>query len=186
MKERRRQLDPEYNCKDCYFQGTEKAELDNHVALKHRVNSNKEGHIKCRNCNESFVTKTHLMNHRKKEHASNVALCRNKINGNCPFTANLGWWSHAENVDMHIDCYVCGESFESRPNMMMHRKIHHSVIVKKCNLYEAQSCRFDSDSCWFKHEGNIEEDEARNSTKENNESVFQNISKKKEPPIKKQ
>ena len=146
--------------------------------------SKQEEYIKCRICGESCKTKWHLMNHRKKEHISSVALCRNNLSGKCNFTADLCWWNHAEQTDDNIGCFVCGENFDSRSSMMVHRKLQHERFVKMCNQFEEKICRFDAKSCWFKH--GEDETEVNESNEKNIDSDFQLVSKKKEPPIKNQ
>ena len=122
VKARRvRDAQPEFNCEDCYFQGTEKTELQKHINLKHRVNSKADGSIKCRNCGKMFETKHDLMNHRKKDHSSSVAPCKNYLIKNCTFSAELCWWNHSEKEDQTIECFVCGNKFDSKSSMMNHR-----------------------------------------------------------------
>ena len=169
------QVDPQFNCKVCDFQGTKEEELRNHIIIKHTPQSNIDEMIKCRNCGIQFKRKKDLMNHRKREHFNSVAPCRNYRNKNCPFSAELCWWNHAENQEQKIECFICGESFENKSSMMSHRKSEHSSMVKLCNQSKEMNCRFEAKSCWFKHE----EDE--NDT--NTSSVFQSVSRKKEPPI---
>ena len=36
-KEKEKQVDPQFNCKDCYFQGTEKGELDKHITYYYYI-----------------------------------------------------------------------------------------------------------------------------------------------------
>ena len=57
------------------------------------------------------------MNHRKIMHIQTVALCRNKLEGNCNFIADICWWNHEETQNNHvvkIACYICNESFSSK------------------------------------------------------------------------
>ena len=55
----------EFNCKECFFQGTKQIELNKHISLKHNNVGNDENVIKCRTCGEIFSAKWNLMNHRK-------------------------------------------------------------------------------------------------------------------------
>ena len=169
---------PQFNCEECFFQGTQETELHNHIKIKHTLNANIDGFIKCRNCGMQFKTKRDLMNHRKKEHSSSVAPCRNYINKTCSFSAELCWWNHAENKNDNIECFVCGITFEHKSSLMKHRKLKHASIVKSCVQYKEMKCRYDDISCWFKHK---EEEQDVDTS-----SVFQNASKKKEPPIQNQ
>ena len=115
-----RQPEPQYNCMDCYFQGTSKQELTTHINIKHKTE--RVDLLKCRNCGESFTSKPNLMDHRKDKHASTVAPCRNNIRGACQFSSNMCWWSHAEQTpsnDLPIKCYICNETFERKSIMMI-------------------------------------------------------------------
>ena len=108
------QEEVEYNCSDCFFQGTSNGELLKHIDIKHNAHKvpvpNLNGSVKCRNCGEIFETKSNLMVHRKNEHLSTVAYCRNYANKTCPFSNKMCWWSHAENTDNgeeNIKCFIC-------------------------------------------------------------------------------
>ena len=77
--------------------------------------------------------------------------------------------------------------------MMSHRKKEHKMIIKNCNEFLRNNCRFQNEMCWYKHEVvNKESDMENNAEKETNDkskngdngdSVFQQASKKKEPPL---
>ena len=171
-----KKAEPEYNCNSCDYQGTEKDELSRHVNLKHKTGSSSDNdEIKCRNCGKSFRNKSELMYHRKREHLSSVASCRNHANGNCTYSSDLCWWKHSDDNEQSIKCYVCGETFDCKSNMMKHRKIAHSSIIVPCNKFNEKKCRFNDNSCWFKHQDDEKD--------LNKSSVFQNAPKKKEPPI---
>ena len=141
--------------------------------MKH-TNENENGSIKCRICGNRFGNKYDFMNHRKKEHLFSVAFCTNNMNGNCPFSADMCWWKHNENINQNIECYLCGKTFDCKSTLMLHRKREHLTTIRTCKLFEELKCRFDEKECWFKHEG---------AKKESNKSSFQEAPKKKEPPI---
>ena len=191
----------QYNCTKCAYQGTTKIELNKHLDLKHSVKGfETEDVFRCKNCGEQFSGKWNLMNHRKIKHSSTVAQCRNNIAGNCSFSSKMCWWNHddIQNGDPgSIQCFVCDESFESKKGMMIHRKAYHRSFVRTCTNFLQNKCRFESSSCWFLHEeemvveeneGNNEEDDGNNLDKDNDEteSVFQQVFRNKEPPIRKQ
>ena len=191
----------QYNCTKCAYQGTTKIELNKHLDLKHSVKGfETEDVFRCKNCGEQFSGKWNLMNHRKIKHSSTVAQCRNNSAGNCSFSSKMCWWNHddIQNGDPgSIQCFVCDESFESKKGMMIHRKAYHRSFVRTCTNFLQNKCRFESSSCWFLHEeemvveeneGNNEEDDGNNLDKDNDEteSVFQQVFRNKEPPIRKQ
>ena len=183
----------EYNCSECDYQGTKEAELNKHINLKHKVQSSypNSNSIVCRNCGEQFSSKWNLMTHRKSKHTSNIAYCRNYMAGRCDFNAEMCWWNHSEvesNIDEIINCFICNRTFESKTEMMKHRKREHIEVIRPCRLYQNKSCRFVNDACWFKH---VIEDEVINHPKENHEEermathqVFRKVSENLEPPLK--
>ena len=183
---RNRRVEPEYNCTECSYQGTEKEELTKHMNIKHRA----DGSMRCRNCGEPFSSRSNLLEHRKDMHADVVAPCRNYLSGNCPYSNLMCWWSHdnqprQENTSVaDVRCYICNETFTSKTNMMSHRKIQHRSILRECNLFKDNKCRFKEESCWFKHE-NIVENDAENEHGENasQKSVFQKVQENLKPPF---
>ena len=87
-----------------------------------------------------------------------------------------------------IKCFVCGKIFESKPEMMKHRKKEHSQVIMPCKQFQIKKCRFQDERCWFKHEvENVHNDDAPKSMDEENpmetESVFQQVTKDQEPPL---
>ena len=135
------------------------------------------------------------MVHRKKNHQATVAVCRKFTEGACNFTSESCWWNHfeKENINGRIQCFMCDETFESKSEMMRHRKNQHSSIVQRCNLFLKKSCRFQSEFCWFKHDiENTNDDHESNEDafKDNKEtinepnepSVFQKAMKNPDPP----
>ena len=151
-----RSVEKEYNCIDCDFQGSTKVHLRKHIDLKHTESDV----IKCRVCNEKFQEKWNLMSHRKMDHPNSVAPCKNFPNGMCSFTAESCWWSHGDRVSetQGIKCFICGEIFVNKSEMMKHRKLIHSRIIKPCNNFANGNCRYESKFCWFEH---IIEDERK-------------------------
>ena len=134
-------IEEEFNCTECPFQGSEQNQLSKHVKLKHR--------IECRNCSNSFKTKPELMVHRKIEHYNTIAMC-NK-GAECKFFERC-WWKHEANDSKHlIECYFCDETFATKNEVMMHRKDKHSKTVKSCTKFENQTCKNTEATCWFKH-----------------------------------
>ena len=184
-------LGPEFNCMECYFQGTNSSELTNHIKLKHKVDQTRTtGSLKCRNCGETFNSKSNLMDHRKDKHLGTVASCKNNLQGTCSFSSKMCWWNHSDqsNEDI-IKCYNCGGTFPTQKTMMIHRKTAHTGVIRKCNLFLENRCRYNEDSCWFKHEEvTIEEEEKETSDKDEQyaESVFQKVQENLDPPIEKQ
>ena len=128
------------------------------------------------------------MNHRKKEHSDTVAFCRNYREGKCNYADDMCWWNHEKKKEENIKCYFCNNIFESKSQLMAHRKKEHQQSVKPCNQFRENTCRFKDDTCWFKHvlenKDSDEEDTSRNNTNTASGSVFQKASEKLEPPLK--
>ena len=152
-------IEGEFNCLECAFQGTLQSQLDKHIQIKHRIH--------CRNCEKSFKTKPELMAHRRSDHYDIVAVCRNGMN--CKFLDRC-WWKHKKD-DEHglIECYYCDLSFVNKGEVMKHRKDKHIKTVKICSKFENNSCIRDEERCWYKHE-NIEKEKQKSSCDTN--SVF--------------
>ena len=92
-----------------------------------------------------FIEKWNLMNYRKIKHPNTVAFCRNKIAGKCNFSSQMCWWNHEEIENSQVEdikCYLCKETFESKAKMMYHRKTNHQSVVRKCNKFLQNNCKF--------------------------------------------
>ena len=174
--------DREFNCIDCPFQGTREEELKNHISMKHT--------IKCRICDEAFNDKRNLMKHRKKEHPSRVAPCKNFLEGICSYTAESCHWIHGkvEKDVRSINCYICGKAFNSKTEVMKHRRESHGNVVEPCNKFVRGECPFQDNFCWFKHEneskGEPEKDNDKKDVQDDEDlPVFQKVQKPSKPPI---
>ena len=51
------------------------------------------------------------------------------------------WWNHDENISDNIQCFICNQTFESKTDMMGHRKKKHSSIIQRCSKFERGKCR---------------------------------------------
>ena len=179
----------EYNCTECDFQGTTDIQLRKHVNLKHTSRGHDNTIIECRICGEGFDVKWKLMKHRKIKHITSVAPCKNYIEEKCNFTALMCWWNHEEKQigqKEDIDCFVCNETFQSKPELMTHRKKNHSEIIRQCIQFSQNNCRYEEESCWYKHAIEQRDNEMKNegnNIDEDSDSDFQEASMKKKPPI---
>ena len=136
-------LEEEFNCAECFFQGTNKVELERHFDLKHTRRENiEENAITCKNCGDKFKTRMNLMYHRKSKHLNTVAYCRNKREGKCDFSDDKCWWNHQERCENTIECFICNQTFETKTRMMVHRRNEHKTVVKYCNKFQQGNCRY--------------------------------------------
>ena len=192
-----KQTEKEFNCDGCDYQGTTRFQLNKHKNLKHiEKDQPKNEVIRCRNCDEQFSEKWNLMYHRKQKHIQFVAYCKKKIEGNCPFSDEKCWWNHQNKnkaSPLEIECFICGEIFESKSSLMRHRKLKHPTLVKRCDKFIKNDCQFQDSYCWWLHEEEaMELDESTNDDKkeedekENSLPVFQKPSLNIKPPFKKQ
>ena len=100
------------------------------------------------------------MNHRKEKHASIVALCKNKKENVCKFSAERCWWCHeASKNESGINCFNCSKAFQTKGEMMNHRKQEHASNVMKCENFLTYTCRFRANFCWFLHGEDLKEEE---------------------------
>ena len=60
-------------------------------------------------------------------------------------------------------------------------------MVRYCNLFLQNMCRFNEEACWFKHDDNVEmEDVPENDQELPPQSVFRKVQENLEPPLQKQ
>ena len=57
---------------------------------------------------------------------------------------------HALENEGNIACHYCGERFETKGNLMMHRKSAHIDKVNNCTYFSEGNCDF-GDRCWYNH-----------------------------------
>ena len=179
--------DDEFNCMDCDFQTTSETYLKKHIKLKHILN--------CKICQKEFKDKVSLMQHRKKEHKSLVAPCRKYAVKMCPYIEETCWWNHNEKgpEPEKTQCFICGETFKSKGELMRHRKKEHLSIVRQCDRLREGKCGFQDEFCWFRHDN---KDQIHNKTSEDmdigsenedskdSELVFHKAKGKLKPPLK--
>ena len=70
----------------------------------------------------------------------------------------------------------------------MHRKQIHSKVVRQCEMFKLQTCRYKSDACWFEHENdsqntNKTENKVQDDGDCNLQSVLQKSSWNLKPPF---
>jgi hypothetical protein len=190
-------MEKQFNCCHCDFQANSKEQLRKHSNLKHSLqNQTVDGDIICNICGDRFREKWNLMRHRKNQHISFVAPCRNEMDGKCSYTAEMCWWNHnpVQNFpNQNAKCYLCSEAFKSKADMMIHRREHHAGSVKKCFKFAQNNCNFKNNSCWYIHEEEMDtdvikekENESNDKVEEESEAVFQKVSANLKPPIRKQ
>ena len=92
------------------------------------------------------------------------------------------WWNHAERVELsneNVRCFICNKTFERKSDMMSHRKEEHIGIIRPCQQFQNNNCRFQEKACWHKHVMENEEvptEEGNNEERMETDSVFRTVS----------
>ena len=183
------QCEEEYNCMECPFQGNSRFQLEKHINLKHTQKVDipmMPGSLQCRICHEIFENKSTLMIHRKLNHKNFVAKCRKFQDRICDFTSESCWWNHEDKMNSpeRIHCYVCMKTFDTKKEMMGHRKKYHVNLVKQCTNFLEGKCRFQNEFCWFIHMKTTTKDDskAEEAMETENDSDFQKEIEQTKPP----
>ena len=124
-----------------------------------------EDTIKCNFCEEVFRSRNTLLMHKKDAHKT-FKPCRDPVN--CVYQ-NGCYFSHVPVTIGKFRCFPCGEEFETKNTLMIHRKIHGEVRV--CTKLISSQCDR-GDSCWWSHNANNQ--------------VFQKVKENLPPPIQKE
>ena len=128
------------------------------------------------------------MVHRKLKHTGTVAYCSNYLKGSCIYSNKMCWWNHEAQPDFRsgnvFKCYDCGETFDERRKMMVHKKNSHNDSTRLCNLFIDGKCMYNDDSCWYKHESNMDDksEEEERADEDPAQSVFQKVRENLQPP----
>ena len=158
----------ENNCDNCDF-----TSLDPHAMKLHKVSHRSTSVIKCSTCDEVFDDYSKLSTHKKLKHRS-FKLCKYFELGSCLFGDNC-LYSHKKLEAGQLRCFDCGDEFQEKHNLMLHRKnAHRSGSV--CKNYLSDSCRFSNESCWWIHQDSI------NVFSEKNQLDFQKVPHNTAPP----
>ena len=141
--------DGDWNCDDCDYQTNLMQNLKKHMNLAHHKSHTIPGeashNFPCSYCTTRLTNKTALEEHIKKTHKS-FKPCKNLPN--CPF-GNACLFNHKEISSNTFLCYECGSESTSLGDLMIHRKNNHTM--GPCLRFLANSCIYNSKSCWFNH-----------------------------------
>ena len=158
----------QFNCKECFFQGSSKEEFSKHHNIAHlkQTTHKEDGALTCHTCQNMFLSKTELMQHRKLDHPQNVRPCKYYTQGNCARKKEKCWYSHDSVEDMETDqndklkanyvynCKFCDKTFASKHMFMLHKKTDHIEAVPHCTKFNKGNCRLTSAQCWYTHKEN--------------------------------
>ena len=107
--------------------------------------------IKCNLCGVGFNNIHEMKIHKKTNHGSHK-LCRH-FSINDPTRCSHGQYctfSHIPILEGKHRCFDCGEDFNSKNDMMLHRKSIHKERVIICRKFVHGQCRLNTE-CWFTH-----------------------------------
>ena len=121
-----------------------------------------EDKYKCNFCDQVFQSRNGLSTHKADIHRT-YKPCRDPIN--CVYQAGC-YFSHVPVTTGKFRCFQCGDEFETKSTMMMHRRIHGGV--KQCKNQSINQCSR-GNSCWWNHEVT--------------DQVFQKVQENLPPPI---
>ena len=116
----------------------------------------------CNFCDKAFISKNLLSRHKADVHKS-FKPCRDT--NNCVYQGGC-YYSHVPVPIGKVRCYQCGEEFDSKNTMMIHRKVHGGV--KDCQRFINSTCDR-GDHCWWNHQ--------------TTQQVFQQVKENLPPPI---
>ena len=150
---------------DCSFQSNGKPLLISHVnetghksrmleivdvRQEHIQNTQEKGEMRkkqCPFCNETFTSQNQVTRHRKDIHPT-FKPCRNI--DKCKFQSEC-FFSHELIPEGKFRCFQCGDDFNTRHDMMIHRKSEHIEDIKTCKEFVLNQCDKET-KCWWKHE----------------------------------
>ena len=138
-------IDVEFNCHECDFQGTEKSQLEKHINWKHTL-------AKCDVCEFKGGNRIILEKHKKLVHERKVLdeckTCGQLDNKKSQVKEHN---SNSQPTLKAIICRICGEQFMEKRNFMLHRKAKHIESVAVCKNSVEGKCVFSSEICFWKH-----------------------------------
>ena len=138
-------------CKDWEILAEKKIDRAIHMN-KNNTKDSVEQSIKCYYCEEKFILKTDLLNHRKQAHPEKAQFCIYFSEDKCEH-GDLCWYSHIQPVKLpEYECRICEEKFKLKSAFMKHRKKSHRTSVPICKASKNGRCYYDSNNCWFHHE----------------------------------
>ena len=109
---------------------------ENQVKIQETQNNEKLRNKKCPFCNENFTSQNQVTRHRKDVHPT-FKPCRNITQ--CQFQSEC-IYSHEPIPDGISRCFQCGDDFNTKHDMMMHRKSDNFEDIKTCKKFPLNQC----------------------------------------------
>ena len=139
--------DGDWYCEMCPFQSNNIKHLRTH--MKEQSHCFELLHfqvVKCTFCSNTFKSRMEMTKHRKETHYT-FKPCKN-LNV-CVFKEEC-IFNHDPILEGLHRCFQCGNDFQTKNEMMIHRKNTHEG-VKTCKNFVNNKCRRDWE-CWWKHD----------------------------------
>ena len=156
-------------CEECDFAAEEIYDLVDHMQREHPL-EDYEFDWRCEHCGKGFFEQPELIFHIKYAHEENIKHCKHFLEGRCVF-GNHCRFSHEKNREIEkIKCMFCDESFDSKSQLMIHRKNVHPKRVKECKNSKNGSCQHGPVFCWYHHTKIVEVEHDENDIKDNKET----------------
>ena len=134
-------------CEECEYPADDMHELVDHMHGAHPLDN--DDCIKCDSCWKEFRVQSDLVVHIQNEHSDKVKLCSHFLEGRCIF-ADSCWFLHDESQQVQLDfkCIYCDSTFNSKSDLMSHRKREHPGKIKECKNEMNGSCQHGPKFCW--------------------------------------
>ena len=167
----------DFTCLECDYQTNTEEALIKHMNDTHHKVKSPPKQKNCHSCDQIFNITKDLMKHRKEVHPT-TKICKffNTEKGcnygeeciyvhivkmvvgddptpvDTPTSPKPSSPTPPPSNSPQLTCRTCGESFNSKHNLMNHRKQVHIQNVRQCRDYEENKCRRGEDRCWYKHQ----------------------------------
>jgi hypothetical protein len=80
----------------------------------------------------------------------------------------------SEECEQHFTCYHCGRNFQTKADLIVHRKIEPEEKVKPCRIFSEGGFDFEDEDCWYIHSQSCQEKPLTMFTSSICEKVFGN------------
>ena len=98
--------------------------------------------------------------------------------GNCQFGNEKCFYRHEENGNIKFKCNFCENVFNTKDELMKHRKQQHVETVSNCRDHQKGYCKWKENNYYYSHKYMIGE-ESQNKIKT---QVFQKVQETAQPP----
>ena len=146
----------EISCTECIFLASCEDELNYHMGEEHNKDfiSYFETDFPCSVCDRWCKSEKDLNHHMKIYHGKRVKFCSVECK---PCDKMIGKdereTEQKDSMDISYTyiCNICKDNFESKNDLMKHRKKEHVQKVNICWNFISSKCQYVEDLCWFRH-----------------------------------